>query len=320
MLAARRVHDPDTIAAADRASRHWRSDLAGSLAIGSDTHKALACRMFRETFNPYKPTIIDWPELDGPARERLISLPIWDIAVQTEGRARLRMLSYAHSLTDPDWRAAIELNGWEEGRHKTVLNNLVQAYGVKLAPEPDYVAPKDTEWAYLVTGFSECIDSFFAFGLFEVARRSGFFPAELVDTFEPVMQEECRHILLFANWLAWHRRRMPWWKRPWFELRVWAVWVFLGWERIGIARGMDDGGGKKSNAQDNNFTVTGGKAVSNVDISVFELMAVCLAENDRRFAGYDVRLVRPTTAPFLARIAVGAGQTLRRLKFQRGRG
>jgi hypothetical protein len=57
-----------------------------------------------------------------------------------------------------------------------VLSNLVAAYGIVLAPEPVYHEPRDAEWAYLVTGFSECIDSFFAFGLFEVAKRSGFFP------------------------------------------------------------------------------------------------------------------------------------------------
>ena len=306
-----RDRDPGTIAAADHAARHWTSAEPGALRPGSEAHKRATAQMFRETFNPYKPTIIDWPRLGPEERDRLVNLPIWDIAVQTEGKARIRMLSYARSMPDPDWREAIELNGWEEGRHKTVLSNLVSAYGIVLEPEPPYSPPRRTEWAYLVTGFSECIDSFFAFGLFAMAQRSGFFPQELVDTFEPVMQEECRHILLFANWLASHRRAMPFWRRPWFELRVAAAWVFLGWERVGLARGMDDGpdkpGGKP---QDNNFTVSGTKAVSDVDIGTRELMLLCLSENDRRFAGYDNRLRRPTTMPSLVRLAV---------RFMRGR-
>jgi hypothetical protein len=292
--------DASLVEAADRASRNWVSDSKDRLRPGTEAHKRAVGQMFRDTFNPYKPTIIDWPKLGPAERDRLVNLPIWDIAVQTEGKARIRMLSYASSLTDPTWRSAIELNGWEEGRHKTVLSNLVEAYGIKLEPEPAYPPPRRTEWAYLVTGFSECIDSFFAFGLFAMAKNSGFFPAELVDTFEPVMQEECRHILLFANWLVATRRTLPWWRRVWFELRVAAVWAFLGWERIGIARGMDDGKGKPP---DNNFTVTGAKAVSEVDIGVRELMELCLAENDRRFAGYDSRLRRPTTMPFLTRLA-----------------
>jgi hypothetical protein len=168
------------IAAADHAARHWQFSDPAPLRLGSEQHRQAACQMFRETFNPYKPAVIDWPQLDPPALERLTSLPIWNIAVQTEGKARLRMLSYANSLQDAEWREAIGQNGWEEGRHKEVLANLVQAYGIKLEPEPPYLEPRDAEWAYLVTGFSECIDSFFAFGLFELAKQSGYFPGDLV--------------------------------------------------------------------------------------------------------------------------------------------
>jgi hypothetical protein len=64
----------------------------GPVRIGSEAHKALFCRTLLETFNPYKPAVIDWPRLDPEARGRLVDLPIWDIAVQTEGRARLRFM------------------------------------------------------------------------------------------------------------------------------------------------------------------------------------------------------------------------------------
>jgi hypothetical protein len=61
----------------------------GPIRRGSDEHKSLFCRTLLDTFNPYKPAVIDWPKLDTATRNRLVSLPIWDIAVQTEGRARL---------------------------------------------------------------------------------------------------------------------------------------------------------------------------------------------------------------------------------------
>jgi hypothetical protein len=269
---------------------------AGPIRFGSEAHKTLFCRTLLDTFNPYKPAVIDWPKLDAEARTRLVELPIWDIAVQTEGRARLNVASYAAVTEDPLLRKAIELNAFEEGRHKHVLSNLVAAYGIALAPEPEYVVRGDPEWAFMVTGYSECIDSFFAFGLFESAKRSGFFPAELVDTFEPVIHEEARHILFFVNWAAWHRKNMPLWRRPWFELKVLAVWLFLIWERIGIARDVGSG------VQDNNFTMTGAKSVG-ADIDAAELMDICLAENARRMAPYDRRLLRPFAVPALVKLA-----------------
>ncbi len=305
--------DPAIVQAADHAARHWISDDPAPFGRGSDRQKRAAREMFDATFNPYKPSVIPWPVLDEEARQRIISLPIWDIAVQTEGKARLRMLSYARFAEDPDWKHAVERNGWEEGRHKEVLHNMVSFYGIALEDEPPYVEPKDPEWAYLVTGFSECIDSFFAFGLFEVARRSGLFPPELVDTFEPVMQEECRHILLFANWVAWQRKHLGPLARIRFEAKVAAVWVFLAWERVNIGRDLE-GDDKGAKAQDNNFTVTGTKAVSDIELSVPELMALSLEQNDLRFRGYDERLLRPTTMPQLTRIALAGLNTYGKLR------
>jgi hypothetical protein len=271
---------------------------AGPFTLGGEAHKLLFCRTLLETFNPYRPAVIDWPKLDPDARDRLISLPIWDIAVQTEGKASLNVKSYSRVVSSDEWlRTAVDLNAFEEARHKRVLANLVQAYGIRLEPEPAYRNPRDPEWAFMVTGFSECIDSFFAFGLFELARRSGFFPPELVETFEPVMHEEARHILFFVNWVAWQRRNLPWWRRPLFEVRIAAVWAFLAWERMSIAQGL---GGRSGG--DANFTLTGAQHVG-LDVSLGGLLDVCLAENDRRLSPYDSRLIRPRFVPAMARLA-----------------
>jgi hypothetical protein len=272
----------------------WPGD--GPIRLGSDEHKRLFCKTLLDTFDPYRPAVIDWPKLDAETQSRITSLPIWDIAVQTENRAGLYVCTYAEGVGDPLLRKAIELNGFEERRHRHVLSNLVEAYGIKLAPEPPYEKPRDPEWAFMVTGYSECIDSFFAFGLFESAKRTGYFPAELVDTFEPVMQEEGRHILFFVNWVAWWRRNMPIWRRPWFELKVLGVWAFLIWERIGIASDVSNG------QQDNNFTMSGAQQLG-ADINVAQLIDVCLSENGRRLGPYDKRLKRPRFVPFMARLA-----------------
>lgn len=267
--------------------------------LGSDDHLRLFCQTLLDTHDPYRPALIDWPRLDDETRDKIVSLPIWDIAVQTEGRAGMNVATYGRDISDPLLYDAIAMNAFEEKRHKIVLADMVQAYGIELEPEPEYKVPRDPEWAFMVTGYSECIDSFFGFGLFDLAKRSGFFPEELVNTFEPVMHEEGRHILFFVNWVAWHRRNMPLWRRPWFAAKIAAVWAFLIWERIGIARGMED----SEKGQDNNFTLNGSKELG-VEISFPELARICLAENDRRLGQYDQRLLRPRFVPRMMRLAL----------------
>lgn len=280
-------------AEADHTIGFWRGETNEPVRIGSEAHKQLFCRMLLDTHDPYKPAVIDWPKLNDAERTRLVSLPIWDIAVQTEGKAKIRVLTYGEQIADPLLRQAIDLNGFEEGRHKEVLSHMVAAYGIRLAAERPYLKPRDAEWAFMVTGYSECVDSFFAFGLFDLAKRSGYFPPELVDTFEPVMQEECRHILFFINWVAWHRKNLVWWRKPIFDARRLAVFVRLVWERLKTAR--DVGGG-------DSFTMTGHDSMG-IDVDVAGLIDTCLAENDRRMRHYDERLIRPTTVPRLARFA-----------------
>jgi hypothetical protein len=292
------VVDAVNVDRADLAMRNWQGAEPGRLLVGSDAHKRLFCRMLLETHHPYKAADIGWPDLAPEDLRRLTSLPIWDIAVHKESCATARVQAYARGVSDPLLRLALDLDASEEARHEAVLTCLARAYGIALSTGPADIVPDDPERAWLLTGLAECIDVFFSFGLFEAARRSGFFPSKLVDRFEPVIQEECRHILFFANWVAWHRRNLPWWRRPLFVAKIWRLWLHLIRERIAIARRI----GAKRHARDVNFTMAGSRSVG-VKLKPRELIDLCLAENHRRMAGYDPRLLRPTTVPRLARLA-----------------
>ena len=286
-----------SLADADHAMRNWSFRDQGRIKIGSDAHRRMFCEMLLATHNPYKPAVIDWPQLSEEALRRITSLPIWDIAVQIEGYASIHVSTYAGTITEPLLRRALTMDGDEEARHKIVLSKLVEAYGIKLKPEPPYPPPKDPERAWMMTGYSECIDSFFSFGLFEAARQTGFFPPELIETFEPVIQEEARHILFYANWVAWYRRNLPWWRRIAFNIKVATVWVALIRERMNIAGDL----GADEAVQDANFVATAGDAVVG-GISLGRLIDLCLAENAKRMSGYDSRLLRPTLVPRLAKL------------------
>lgn len=254
------------------------------LAIGSEEHKYAFCRMLLDTFNPYKPAIIEWPELAPDALARITGLPFWTIAVETEDRASAHIGLMAEQTEDPLIREALTLMAFEESRHRKVLDALVKRYGIVLDQLPKYVPSRRIEWNFMSTGYGECLDSFFAFGLFELARQSGYFPPELVETFEPVIQEEARHIVFFVNWAAYTQANKPWLAKPWFAAKRLAHLALNGLSRVGIAGDQDD------------FATTGKEAVG-VDIELAGFMDLCLAENDRRMASLDRRLLRPMIMP-----------------------
>jgi hypothetical protein len=260
-----------------------------AVAIGSDAHKHLFCGMLLDTFDPYRPAVIAWPDLAPDALARLTGLPFWDVAVATEEIAGRRMQALADVSADPLIREAVALNAFEERRHKEVLGHMIRHYGITIEEKDPIGRPGDPQWEFMRTGYGECFDSFFAFGLFAMARQSGFFPPPLLEVFEPIVQEEARHNLFFVNWVAYMRTqgRMP--RRLRIDLQRLLALAIQAWSRVGVA--------KKADA--NNFTRTGGEAIG-LSLKPRDFLALCIAENARRLAPYDRRLLRPRFMPAVA--------------------
>src|SRR5437899_12541883 len=189
-----------------------------ALNIGSAEHKALFCREFVETFHAYEVRDVRWPALGDGDLRRLRALPFWAEAVSSERTAGARVHAMAEVERDPVLREAIALQAHEESRHAALLESMLAHYGIPI-PAGEGVRPRDAEWGFLRMGYGECFDSFFAFGLFRLAADSGLFPEPLVRVFDGVMNEEARHILFFANWVAYRRLGLPLERRAWFLVR-----------------------------------------------------------------------------------------------------
>ncbi len=273
---------------------HMRA-AAASIEIGSMEHREVLARFFLDTHVQYVPEAIRWPALTGDALHKLTGLPFWNEAVATE-HVTSRTVAAAVALeTDPQIRKAIELQGFEEQRHARLLAALTAYYGIRVDQPPPF-EPRSLEHDFLFAGFGECFDSFFAFGLFAIARESGYFAPELVAIFEPVIQEEARHILFFVNWVKYRRSQLPLWKRPFYRLR--CAWILLKQvgSRVETARAMSKGSGSAEN-----FTLSAHQDLG-ADVTLHRLLEVCLSENERRMARYDPRLRRPRLVPSLARL------------------
>ena len=266
------------------------------LRAGSAAHTRLLAQFFLDTHVEYVPEEISWPALRDEERARLTGLPFWQEAVATENITSNTVAAAAALESDPEVRRAIALQGLEEQRHARLLAALTAHYGIAIEfPAP--FTPRSLEDDFLFAGFGECFDSFFAFGLFALASESGYFPSALVHIFEPVMEEEARHILFFVNWVRARRARLPWWRRPAFRMR--CAWIILKQvaSRVKTARTL----GRESPASSENFTLTAHQELA-ATVTLHGLLGRCLAENARRMAHYDARLFRPRLVPGIARL------------------
>ena len=178
--------DDAVVRAADRAARIWKpAELGRSFSVARDTRRPSAACSSTPTTPTDRRLSIGHPRTQ--ARDRRVSPPIWDIAMQTEGNASLRVLSYAATIKDPLLREAVEIDGFEETRTSRSCPIWYRRMAFRWRRNRN-TCVRAVPRAFLLAGFCECVYTFLLLVSFAPAKRSGFFPPALVDTFEPVVQ------------------------------------------------------------------------------------------------------------------------------------
>ena len=269
------------------------------VAIGTEAHKEWFCRHFQDTYQDYVPETLPWPELDEAALARLRAVPFWQEVLHTELRAGHIVQKFAQTVDDPVLRKAIDLQGFEEARHAELIRTMIRRYGIDVTEHALDALPADIETAFKDFGFGECMDSFLGFGVFKIARQSGFLPESMFEIFDRLMFEETRHIVFFVNWMAYRQvtqGRGARWRRAMASFRFYmrALKRLVGTAR----RGAEANDGKDFSATQASVFLEG--------FTFRRFLEDCYAENARRMSAVDAGLLRPEFLPRLADMALAA--------------
>jgi hypothetical protein len=213
-----------------------------------------------------------------------------------EQEADRMIAAFARTLADPVIREAVELQGYEEGRHGRLLKTMFERYGIDVAPLPLSTKPVGRE-DFLVFGFSECTDSVIGFGGFALARQKQIFPGALLDIFEHVLYEEARHIVFFINWWRYEEalagRTNP----------IARLFSAFQYSAAAVMHQAQTAQGTTAATAAPDLTSGGSQAVlEGVTPKMF--LEIALAENRRMMQRIDARLLRPRIIPALAMAAL----------------
>lgn len=266
------------------------------MKIGSEAHKQLFCHTFLESHRLYEPEDISWPTLDSAALQRLQGIPFWDEALYTERRAGDMLAAFANTVEDPLLREAIALQGREEARHARLIETLIRHYSIEVPSRPKHTIPREIKPAFINFGYGECFDSFFAFGLFGLVRQAGLLPDPFFTIFDPVLDEEARHMVFFVNWMGYTLASEG--KGAFSGIN--ALWQYGGalQRRLGsLPRGGKQPRSKKG------FTATGAQSLA-LNLTLESFLDTCLQENAKRMSVYDDRLLKPMLIPRLSAAAL----------------
>jgi hypothetical protein len=265
------------------------------MKLGSEQHKELFCRSFIDSHLKYEPEQLPWPELDGLALERLQAIPFWKEALYTERKAGEMVSAFAKTISDPAIQDAIALQGREESRHARLIQFLIDRYQIQIPELPAIEIPQNINTAFKDFGFEECLDSFFAFGLFDIARQSKYFPEALLAIFDPILDEEARHIVFFVNWFTYEQINRGWGFNGLRSISTLGHYKNALWGLIKTFGGSEEDKQK-------GFTATGASTFMD-DLTAKLFFSTCLEANTRRMKVFEPELLRPQLIPTLSKVA-----------------
>lgn len=264
------------------------------MQLGSEAHKELFCRSFMDTHLDYEPEKLPFPKLDTEHLNRLRAIPFWHEALSIERFAGVMVSAFADTIDDPMIKEAIALQGREETRHGRLINHLIRFYDLDVPDVPTKTPPADLRKKFVHFGFEECLDSFFAFGMFGLAKQANYMHEDLFTIFDPILDEEARHIVFFVNWITYTQIKEG---RGLNLLRsTHAMWNY-GQALLGLIKTFGSSDNQSS------FTAKGASTFVD-DLTAEQFFEICLQENKNRMSKYDDRLLQPMLLPRLSTIAL----------------
>lgn len=264
--------------------------------VGSREHRDLFCSTFIETHRPFEPENLPWPRLEPRYVELLRAFPFWSFARSMEQEADRMIAAFCTTLTDPVIREAIELQGYEEGRHGRLLNHMLERYAIDVPNVPLSNLPV-TRDDFVVFGFSECVDSVVGFGGFALAREKQIFPPGLLDIFEHILFEEARHITFFINWWRYDEELAG------NTSPLARTLAALRYHVRAIAHQAQGAQGAAVVPAPIDLTGGGSQAILE-GVTPQHFIEMALAEERRHMERLDARLLKPRIVPVLATAAL----------------
>jgi hypothetical protein len=266
------------------------------MKLGSEEHKQLFCRSFLDSYIDYEPAKLPWPELDEVSLNRLRGIPFWREALITEREAGVMVSAFAETIDDPLLKEAIALQGREEHRHARLVEYLIARYQIEISEPQAAQVPERIQRAFIDFGFGECLDSFFAFGMFGIARQAKYLPEPFFTIFDPILAEETRHIVFFINWVTYLQIQQGF---GWMPIR--GIKALISYGRA-IQTLIKAFGGSGEEKEGKPFTASEASHFMD-DLTPKLFFSTCLEENAKRMSIFDDRLLQPMLMPRISQLA-----------------